>query len=55
MVSAALQEATGVARRHRLKGSIHRLHERLAGARPGLAQQALSLEKACSMRLKSGE
>jgi hypothetical protein len=55
LADTGLMAARLVGESGRLKGSIHRLHERLAGARPGLAQQALSLEKACSMGLKSGE
>src|SRR5215211_7688030 len=42
-VAAMLEEAPSVARRHRVERPTHRLYERLAGARPGSAQQRLEL------------
>jgi hypothetical protein len=36
-----LEEAPGIARRHRIERPTHRFYERLAGARPGPPQQRL--------------
>ncbi len=53
MVAAVLEEAAGVARRRRVEGSAHRLHECLAGARIGLAQQPLDLPTSARVRADS--
>jgi hypothetical protein len=42
-VATVLEEAPSIARRHRVEGSTHRFYERIAGTRPGSAQQRLKL------------
>ena len=42
-VAAMLEEAASITRRQRVESFAHRLYERLAGARPGSAQQCLEL------------
>jgi hypothetical protein len=42
-VAPMLEEAPSIARRHRVEGSAHRFYERIAGTRPGSAQQYLEL------------
>ena len=54
-VAAVLEEASSVAPRHRVEGPAHRLYERLVGACPAPRSDALSLAKASSMGLRSGE